>query len=126
MNDVTIWHNPACSTSCRALALLQAAGVEPEVVLYLENPPDRPVLDDLAGRIEGGAPALLRRKGDLWRSLALDGPAIADATILDAIAAHPELLNRPIVATPLGVAACRPPERVLELLQRQGAAPGIA
>ena len=120
--DVTIWHNPACSTSRQALELIRAAGVEPHVVLYLKDPPDRTALARLAARVEGGAGALLRRKGDRWKELApvlgLDRPDVTDAAILDAIAAHPELLNRPVVAGPGGAAACRPPERALDLLSR--------
>lgn len=118
--QVTIWHNPACSTSRRALELIRAAGVEPRVVLYLKDAPDRAALAGLAARVEGGAGALLRRKGDLWEELApalgLDRPDVTDAAILDAIAAHPALLNRPVVAGPGGAAACRPPERALDLL----------
>lgn len=119
-NDVIIWHNPACSTSRRVLELIRAAGVEPRIVLYLKQPPDRAALAELAARVEGGAPSLLRRKGALWqtlgRELALDQDGVADNAILDAIAAHPELLNRPVVSGPRGAAACRPPERVLDLI----------
>lgn len=122
MSDVTIWHNPVCSKARRALELLREAGVEPEVRLYLDQPPERGVLESLAARIDGGARALLRRNGELYARLGLDGPGITDAAILDAIAAHPELLERPVVATPHGVALCRPPERVLELLHRKAAA----
>lgn len=115
-NDVTIWRNPACSTSRRALELIRAAGVELHIVLYLKQPPDRAALADLAARVEGGAPSLLRRKGALWRQLELDRDGVADDAILDAIATHPELLNRPVVSGPRDAAACRPPERVLDVL----------
>jgi arsenate reductase len=116
MSLVTIFHNPKCSTSRNALALIRDAGVEPDVVEYLKTPLARADLQALAARMGVPARALLREKESLYTELGLADPALPDDQLLDAIVQHPVLLNRPIVATPLGAALCRPVERVLALL----------
>jgi len=113
MSTATIYHNPKCGTSRTVLALLREAGIEPVVVEYLKTPPRRDELAGLAARM-GGATDLLRVKEPLAAELGLIGAA--DDALLDAIATHPELLNRPVVATAKGVKACRPAETVKDLL----------
>ncbi len=114
--DVVIYHNPRCGTSRLALALIREAGIEPRVAAYLTAPPDREELGDLAVRAEGGARELLRAKEPLAAELGLTSGGVSDEVILDAIAAHPILLNRPVVATATRVKACRPAETVLAVL----------
>jgi len=115
---VTIYHNPACGTSRNTLALIRATGVEPEVIPYLETPPSRATLVSLIERM-GIAPSdLLRRKGTPFADLGLDDPALSDDQLIDAMIAHPILINRPIVVAPGGVKLCRPSEEVLSILDR--------
>jgi len=112
---VTIFHNPRCGTSRSTLALLQDRGVGPVVIDYLKTPPDRKQLKALA-RAVGGVRALLREKEPVYGELGLADAALSDTALIDAIAAHPILLNRPIVMTPKGARVCRPAETVLEIL----------
>ena len=115
---VTLYHNPACGTSRNTLALIRAAGVEPEVISYLETPPSRATIVSLIERM-GIAPSdLLRRKGTPLAELGLDDPALSDDQLIDAMIAHPILINRPIVVAPGGVKLCRPSEEVLSILDR--------
>ena len=116
--SVTIYHNPRCSNSRAALALLQEKGIEPQVVEYLKTPLNRAQLQVLAAATGLPLRDLLRSKEAAFETLGLAHPACTDAQLLDAVVAHPELLNRPIVSTPHGALLCRPPERVLELLDR--------
>lgn len=116
MPAVTIYHNPACGTSCNTLALIRNSGVEPRVIAYLCTPPSRAELQDLIARMGISVRALLRRKGTPYDELSLDDPKWTDAELIDLMLAHPILINRPIVATPLGVRLCRPSETVLEIL----------
>lgn len=113
---ITIYHNPRCSNSRAALDLIRAAGHEPVVVEYLQQLPDRASLLRLAQASGLGLRGLLRSKEAVYAELGLDAPELSDEVLLDAVQQHPELLNRPIVAGPRGVALCRPPERVLTLL----------
>jgi arsenate reductase len=113
---VTIYHNPACGTSRNTLAMIRATGTEPVIVEYLKTPPTRETLMDLVQRMGVTLRAVLRQKGTPYAELGLDDPTLSDDALLDAIAAHPVLINRPIVATPRGVRLCRPSELVLELL----------
>lgn len=113
---VTIYHNPACGTSRNTLALLHGSGVEPAVIEYLVTPPARDVVSDLAARIGLPLRDILRQKGTPYAELGLDDPAIGTEWLLDAIAAHPILLNRPIVVGPKGVKLCRPSDVVIDLL----------
>jgi arsenate reductase len=117
--DVTIYHNPACGTSRNTLALIRNAGVEPQVIAYLETPPSRAVLRELIGRMGIPVRALLREKGTPFHELGLGDPALSDDALLDAMLAHPILINRPIVVSPRGVRLCRPSEAVLDLLPPQ-------
>jgi arsenate reductase (glutaredoxin) len=123
MTSIIIYHNPACGTSRNVLGLIRNSGIEPEIVEYLKTPPARDVIVDLAHRMGVPLRALLREKGTPYAALGLDNPLLTDAQLLDAIAAHPILLNRPIVVSPLGVRLCRPSEQVLDLLPepQQGA-----
>ncbi|WBY03259.1 arsenate reductase (glutaredoxin) [Ramlibacter tataouinensis] len=116
MNDVTIYHNPACSTSRNTLALLRERGAEPRVVEYLKSPPSRDELKRLIAQMGLAVRDVLRRKGTPYEELGLDDPAWTDEQLLDFMLQHPILIQRPIVATPLGARLGRPPEAVLEIL----------
>lgn len=120
--SVTIYHNPACGTSRNTLALIRATGAEPRVILYLETPPSRAELEGLIAQMGISPRDLLRRKGTPYDALGLDDPALTDAQLIDAMLAHPVLINRPIVVGPKGAALCRPSEKVLDLLDRPLAA----
>ncbi len=113
---VTIFHNPACGTSRNTLAMIEAAGYAPTVVDYLTTGWTRPQLDRLLAATRLTPRALLRTSGTPAEELGLLDPAVTDETILDAMVAHPILVNRPIVVTPKGAALCRPSEAVLPLL----------
>lgn len=115
---VTIYHNPACGTSRNTLALIRATGVEPEVILYLDTPPSRDRLVSLIERMAIPPRDLLRRKETPYADLGLDDLALGDDALIDAMIAHPVLINRPIVVTPGGVRLCRPSEEVLAILDR--------
>lgn len=114
--DVIVYHNPECGTSRNTLALIRHAGIEPHVIEYLKSPPASALLVQLAERMGWKLQALLRERGTPFRDLGLDAPDVDDARRLEALAAHPILLNRPIVVTPLGVRLCRPSEAVLDIL----------
>jgi arsenate reductase len=114
--DIIIYHNPACGTSRNALAMIRNAGIEPHVVEYLKTPPSRALLESLIARAGVGARSLLREKGTPYAELGLDNPNLTDEQLVDAMMAHPILINRPLVVSPLGVRLCRPSETVLELL----------
>ncbi len=111
-----IYHNPACGTSRNVLAMIRNSGEEPEVIEYLKTPPSRAELVDLIARAGISPRALLRRKGTPYDELGLDNPALTDDQLIDAMIAHPILINRPLVVTPLGVRLCRPSEAVLDIL----------
>jgi arsenate reductase len=113
---VTIYHNPNCGTSRNVLGLIRNSGEEPRVIEYLKTPPSREELADLIRRIGIPVRELLRRKGTPYDELGLDDPALTDDQLIDAMMAHPILINRPIVVTPLGVKLCRPSEVVLDIL----------
>ncbi|MCI1437351.1 arsenate reductase (glutaredoxin) [Acetobacter indonesiensis] len=115
---VTLYHNPACGTSRNVLAMIEEAGITPDIVLYLKTPPSREKLAELAKLTGGPVRDLLRQKGTLYEELNLADESVTDDAILDAIAAHPELLNRPVVVSPLGARVCRPKERVLDVLPK--------
>jgi arsenate reductase len=117
MNDtITIYHNPACGTSRNTLALLRERGFEPRVVEYLKMPLGRDELQALLTRLAIPARGLLRAKEALYSELALDDPKLSDAQLLEALARHPALFNRPVVVTPKGARVCRPADLVLEIL----------
>ncbi|GAA4502566.1 arsenate reductase (glutaredoxin) [Gluconacetobacter tumulicola] len=113
---ITIYHNPACGTSRNVLAMIRNSGEEPRIIEYLKTPPSRAELVDLIGRMGVPVRAILREKGTPFHELDLDNPALTDDALIDAMMAHPILINRPIVVTPLGAALCRPSEKVLDLL----------
>ena len=114
--DVVIYHNPQCGTSRNTLAMIRNAGIEPHVVEYLKTPPSRDLLLQLIERSDLTPRALLREKGTPYAELGLADPALTDDKLVDAMMAHPILINRPLVVTPLGVRLCRPSEAVLDLL----------
>ena len=116
MSPVTIYHNPACGTSRNTLALIRNAGVEPHVIHYLQTPPTRDQLVQLIAACGLSVREVLRNKGEVYEALKLDDAKWTDDELLDAMVAHPILINRPIVITPMGARLCRPSERVLEIL----------
>lgn len=115
-NDFVIYHNPACGTSRNTLAMIRATGAEPIVVEYLNRPPHRAKLIQLIADAGISPRSLLREKGTPFQELGLGDTALSDEALIDAMMAHPILINRPLVETPLGVRLCRPSERVLEIL----------
>ena len=123
MTDIVIYHNPDCGTSRNTLAMIRNSGIEPHVVEYLKTPPSRTMLEQLIERAGISPRALLRQKGTPYAELGLDDDSLADTALVDAMMAHPVLINRPLVVSPLGVKLCRPSEAVLDLLpvQQRGA-----
>lgn len=113
---VTIYHNPACGTSRNTLAMIRASGVEPTVIEYLRTPPSRDTLVDLIRRMGIAPRELLREKGTPYDELGLADPQLSDDELIDAMLAHPILINRPIVVTDKGTRLCRPSEKVFALL----------
>ena len=114
--DVIIYHNPQCGTSRNTLGLIRNAGIEPHVVEYLKTPPTRLLLRQLIDRMGASVRDVIREKGTPFQELGLGDPSLSDDRLLDAMMAHPILINRPIVVTPVGVKLCRPSELVLDLL----------
>jgi arsenate reductase (glutaredoxin) len=114
--DVIIYHNPACGTSRNTLAMIRDAGIEPHVIEYLKTTPSRALLKQLIERMAVHVRAVLREKGTPYAELGLGDPGLSDDQLLDAMMAHPILINRPIVVTPRGVRLCRPADAVRELL----------
>lgn len=114
--DVIIYHNPDCGTSRNTLAMIRNAGIEPHVIEYLKTPPTRLLLRQLIERMGVPVRDVIREKGTPYKELGLDNPDLTDDQLLDAMMAHPILINRPIVVTPLGVRLCRPSEAVLDIL----------
>lgn len=123
MTRITLYHNPKCGTSRNVLALIRNSGVEPEVIEYLKTPPTQARLAELVAATGQGVRALLREKGTPYAELDLGNPKWSDDELLAAMVAHPILINRPLVVSPLGVRLCRPSEAVLDLLPnpQQGA-----
>jgi arsenate reductase len=116
MTDVVIYHNPDCGTSRNVLALIGNAGVEPTIIGYLKTPPTREKLVDLIAKAGLTVRDAVRIKGTPFHELGLDDPNVSDEKLLDAMLAHPILINRPFVVTPWGVRLCRPSEVVLDIL----------
>ncbi len=114
--DVIIYHNPQCGTSRNALGLIRNAGIEPHIVEYLKTPPTRLLLRQMIERMGVGVRQVIRQKGTPFEELGLGDPSLSDDQLLDAMMAHPILINRPIVVTPAGVRLCRPSEAVLDIL----------
>ncbi|CAN7403254.1 arsenate reductase (glutaredoxin) [Phenylobacterium sp. LjRoot219] len=115
---ITIFHNPACGTSRNAVAMVEAAGYQPQVVEYLKAGWTKPQLQNLLTAMGARPREVLREKGTPAEALGLLDPGVSDDALLEAMAAHPILVNRPIVVTPKGVALCRPSEKVFDLLER--------
>jgi arsenate reductase len=114
--DIVIYHNPECGTSRNALGLIRNAGIEPHVIEYLKTPPSRALLIELIDRAGMTPRDLLREKGTPYAELGLGDTALSDDALIDAMMAHPILINRPLVISPIGVKLCRPSEAVLDLL----------
>jgi arsenate reductase (glutaredoxin) len=114
--ETTIYHNPNCGTSRKVLGILRDAGMEPKVIEYLKTPPTRTELLSLLDRMGKTPRQILRRKGTPFEELGLDDPSKSDDTLIEAILAHPILLERPVVVTPRGVRLCRPAEEVAALI----------
>lgn len=115
-STVTIYHNPQCGTSRNVLALIRNAGIEPEVIEYLKTPPTREKLRELVAQMAVPLREVIREKESVYKDLGLDDATLADEALIDAMLAHPILINRPIVVTPLGTRLCRPSEMVLDIL----------
>jgi len=113
---ITIYHNPACGTSRNTLAIIRQSGEEPQVIEYLKTPPSREKLVELIEAMAMTPRQLLREKGTPYAELGLGDPKWSDDEILDFMLAHPILINRPIVVSPLGVVLARPSEAVLDIL----------
>lgn len=122
--DMTIYHNPACGTSRKVLELITAAGIAPRVIAYLETPPTRAELEGLIRETGGSARHLLREKEPLCAELGLSDLSLPDGALVDAMLAHPVLMNRPVVVSPRGTALCRPADLVLPLLPPETTAQG--
>lgn len=114
--SITIYHNPDCGTSRNTLAMIRQSGEEPVIVEYLKTPPGRATLIDLIARSGLSTREAMRSKEPIYTELGLDDPAVTDAQLLDAMLAHPILINRPFVVTERGVRQCRPSEKVLDIL----------
>jgi arsenate reductase (glutaredoxin) len=114
--NVTIYHNPRCSKSRQTLALIEERGIQPEIVAYLEQPPDAGQIRRLLEQLGMSARGLLRTGEAPYRELGLDGPNVAEDALIAAMAAHPILIERPIVVTTKGAVLGRPPENVLTIL----------
>lgn len=114
--DITIYHNPRCGTSRNTLAAIREAGHEPQVVDYLAMPPSREALRAMIAAAGLTVREAIRSKEAVYAELGLDAPGLGDEALLDAMVAHPVLINRPFVVTPKGVRLCRPVERVNEIL----------
>lgn len=114
--DITIYHNPRCGTSRNTLAAIREAGHEPQVVDYLSTPPSRERLREMIAASGLAVRDAVRSKEALFGEMGLERPDVDDEALLDAMAAHPVLINRPFVVTPKGVRLCRPFERVREIL----------
>lgn len=120
---VTIYHNPDCGTSRNTLAMIRQSGVEPEVIDYRANPPSRARLEQLIADAGLSVRQAIRQKDTPYAELGLSDPTLSDDALLDAMLAHPILINRPFVETPLGVRLCRPSEAVLDILQNPDIGP---
>ena len=116
IEDIVIYHNPACETSRNTLAMIRNAGIEPHVIEYLKSPPNRVLLERLVCRMNIPVRSLLREKGTPFVTLGLGNENLVDSALIDAMLEHPVLINRPIVVAGGKVKLCRPSELVLDIL----------
>lgn len=123
--SVTIYHNPECGTSRNTLAMIRQSGEEPDVIEYVRNPPNRERLLWLISEAGLSVREAIREKGTPYAELRLDNPALSEEALIDAMLAHPILINRPFVVTAKGVRLCRPSEVVLDILENQDIGPFI-
>ena len=117
--DVIVYHNPDCGTSRNTIGLIRNAGIEPHIIEYLKTTPTRLLLRQLIERMGESVRDVIREKGTPYAELGLGDPKFSDDALLEAMVAHPILINRPIVVSPKGVRLCRPSEAVLDLLPPQ-------
>jgi arsenate reductase len=123
--SITIYHNPECGTSRNTLAMIRQSGEEPDVIEYLRSPPSREQLLWLISEAGLRVREAIRKKGTPYAKLDLDNPALSEEALIDAMLAHPILINRPFVATAKGVRLCRPSEVVLDILENPDIGPFI-
>jgi|TARA_R100000322_G_scaffold170450_3_gene145992 arsenate reductase (glutaredoxin) len=123
--SITIYHNPACGTSRNTLAMIRQSGAKPEIIEYLETPPDEETLRQLIRDMGISPRDLLRRKGTPYEELGLDDPKWSDGDLIGFMLKHPILINRPVVVTPKGTRLCRPSEAVLDLLENPAIGPFV-
>ncbi|MEQ4921876.1 glutaredoxin-dependent arsenate reductase [Proteus hauseri] len=116
MTNITIYHNPNCGTSRNTLALIRNSGVEPSIIYYLDTPPTKTELTKLIAAMKITVRELLRKNVEPYEQLKLVDNTLTDEQLISAMLAHPILINRPIVVTPLGTKLCRPSEAVLDIL----------
>ena len=114
--NITIYHNQACGTSRKTLEAIRASGVEPEIIDYVKQPPSRAALQEMIAKAGISVRAAMRNKGELYEQLGLADTSLSDAALLDAMMAHPILIERPFVLSAKGVRLCRPSELVQEIL----------
>jgi arsenate reductase len=114
--SVTIYHNPECGTSRNTLAMIRNAGIEPIIIEYLTTPPTATTLVDLIKAAGLTIREAIRQKGTPYLELGLDSPSVTHQQLIEMMVAHPILINRPFVVTPLGTRLCRPSELVLDIL----------
>lgn len=114
--QITIYHNPSCGTSRNVLAMIRESGTEPEIIEYLKTPPDREGLLRLIAQLGNPVRDIIRSKEPIYSEQGLDNPALPDSALIDAMVAHPILMNRPIVVTARGARLCRPAETVRDLI----------
>lgn len=118
MNRIVIYHNPHCGTSRNTLEMIRNSGIEPEIILYLDTPPSKHVLEKLITDMGISVRALLRKNVEPYDKLDLDNVNATDEQLIDYMLQYPILINRPIVVTPLGTRLCRPSEVVLDILSQ--------
>ena len=116
MTDLTLYHNPRCSKSRGALELLEARGLTPAVVRYLDTPLNTAQLKTLLGQLNISARQLLRTGEDEYKALNLADSTLSDSQLIEAMAAHPKLIERPILVAGDKAVIGRPPEKILEIL----------
>ncbi|WP_195432706.1 arsenate reductase (glutaredoxin) [Morganella morganii] len=119
MSNITIYHNPDCGTSRNTLAMIRDSGTEPDIIYYLDTPPDKDVLTKLIADMGITVRDLLRKNVEPYEKLELGSCRLTDAQLIKLMLKNPILINRPIVITPLGVKLCRPSELVLDILPRK-------